>query len=197
MRDILVLYYSSNGATEALAREVCRGVDSVEGMSARLRTVPSVSPVNEATKAVIPPSGPTYVNIKDLAECSGIILGSPTRFGNMSASLKYFIDSTSTDWIKGTLSGKPAGVFTSTSSLHGGSESTLLTMALPLLHHGMFYVGVPYSEKALSSTRTGGSPYGASHVTWSKNPDSLSDDEKTIAFALGKRVSEVALKLEA
>ncbi len=196
MKDILILYYSSNGATEALAREVCRGVDSVKSMSARLRTVPSVSPDNKITKEEIPASGPTYVNFKDLVECSGLILGSPTRFGNMSASLKYFIDSTSTDWVKGTLSGKPAGVFTSTSSLHGGSESTLLTMALPLLHHGMFYVGVPYSEKALSSTKTGGSPYGASHVTWNKNPDSLSNDEKSIAFALGKRVSEVASKLE-
>ena len=196
MKDILILYYSSNGATEALAREVCRGVDSVKNMSARLRTVPSVSPDNKITTEEIPASGPTYVNIKDLVECSGLILGSPTRFGNMSASLKYFIDSTSTDWVKGTLSGKPAGVFTSTSSLHGGSESTLLTMALPLLHHGMLYVGVPYSEKALSSTKTGGSPYGASHVTWNKNPDSLSNDEKSIAFALGKRVSEVASKLE-
>tara|TARA_B100001059_G_scaffold224745_1_gene251183 strand:+ start:89 stop:682 length:594 start_codon:yes stop_codon:yes gene_type:complete len=196
MRDILVLYYSSNGATKTLAREVCRGVDSVKGMSARLRTVPPVSPENIATKSLVPESGPTYALTEDLAECAGMILGSPTRFGNMSSSLKYFIDSTSTDWIKGSLTGKPAGVFTSTSSLHGGSESTLLTMAIPLLHHGMLYVGVPYSEKALSTTRTGGSPYGASHVTWNKNPDSLSNEEKSIAFALGKRVSEIAKKLE-
>ena len=195
MSDILVLYYSSNGSTEALAREVCRGVDSVKGMSARLRTVPSVSPISEASEGPIPESGPPYASSTDLAQCAGIVMGSPTRFGNMSTALKYFIDSTATDWMKGTLIGKPAGVFTSTSSLHGGSESTLLTMAIPLLHHGMLYVGIPYSESALSSTTTGGSLYGATHVTWNRHPDSLSDDEKSIAAALGKRVAEVASKL--
>ena len=195
MSDILVLYYSSSGATESLAREVCRGVDSVTGMAARLRTVPPVSAVSEATQDAIPDSGPPYVNKDDLAECDGMVMGSPTRFGNMSSALKYFIDSTGSEWMKGTLTGKPAGVFTSTSTLHGGSETTLLTMAIPLLHHGMLYVGLPYSEKVLTTTTTGGSPYGASHVTWSRNPDTLSDDEKYLAFALGKRVAKITAKL--
>lgn len=197
MSDILVLYYSRYGATESMAREVCRGVDSVKGMSARLRTVPPVSAVSEAVEGAIPESGPPYVSAADLADCSGIVMGSPTRFGNMSAALKYFIDSTGTDWMKGTLIGKPAGVFTSTSSLHGGSETTLLTMAIPLLHHGMLYVGLPYSEEKLSSTTTGGSLYGATHVTWGRNPDVLSDDEKSLAAALGKRVATIAAKLAA
>ncbi len=196
MSDVLVLYYSRYGATELLAREVCRGVDSVKGMSARLRTVPAVSAVSEASEDSVPDSGPPYVSANDLAECSGVVMGSPTRFGNMSSALKYFIDSTGGDWMKGTLIGKPAGVFTSTSSLHGGSETTLLTMAIPLLHHGMIYVGLPYSETALSTTTTGGSLYGATHVTWSRNPDKLSADEKTLAGALGKRVAEIASKLE-
>jgi NAD(P)H dehydrogenase (quinone) len=196
MSDVLVLYYSRYGATESLAREVCRGVDSVKGMAARLRTVPAVSAVCEASEDSIPDAGPPYVSASDLSECSGIVMGSPTRFGNMSSALKYFIDSTGGEWMKGTLIGKPAGVFTSTSSLHGGSETTLLTMAIPLLHHGMIYVGIPYSEQALSTTTTGGSLYGATHVTWSRNPDELSDDEKTLAVALGKRVAEIASKLE-
>jgi NAD(P)H dehydrogenase (quinone) len=196
MSDILVLYYSRYGSTESLAREVCRGVDSVKGMSARLRTVPAVSANTEASEDSIPESGPPYVSADDLTECSGVVMGSPTRFGNMSSALKYFIDSTGGDWMKGSLIGKPAGVFTSTSSLHGGSETTLLTMAIPLLHHGMIYVGLPYSESALSTTTTGGSLYGATHVTWSQSPDSLSDDEKTLACALGKRVAEIAQKLE-
>ncbi len=197
MSDVLVLYYSRYGATESLAREVCRGVDSVKGMSARLRTVPAVSTVAETTADAIPYSGPPYVTADDLAECSGIVMGSPTRFGNMSSALKYFIDSTGGAWMKGTLVGKPAGVFTSTSSLHGGSETTLLTMAIPLLHHGMIYVGLPYSETTLSTTTSGGSVYGATHVTWSRSPDTLSDDEKTLAVALGKRVAAIAQKLEA
>ena len=197
MSDVLVLYYSRYGATEALAREVCRGVDSVKGMAARLRTVPPVSAVSEATENEIPDNGPPYVSSSDLAECAGIVMGSPTRFGNMSSALKYFIDSTGADWMKGTLIGKPAGVFTSTSSLHGGSETTLLTMAIPLLHHGMLYVGLPYSEEELSTTTSGGSLYGATHVTWGKNPDLLSDEEKVIAAKLGKRVAEIAAKLEA
>ena len=196
MSDVLVLYYSRYGATELLAREVCRGVDSVKGMSSRLRTVPAVSAVSEASEDSVPDSGPPYVSASDLAECSGVVMGSPTRFGNMGSALKYFIDSTGGDWMKGTLIGKPAGVFTSTSSLHGGSETTLLTMAIPLLHHGMIYVGLPYSEAALSTTTTGGSLYGATHVTWSRNPDKLSADEKTLAGALGKRVAEIASKLE-
>jgi NAD(P)H dehydrogenase (quinone) len=197
MSDVLVLYYSRYGATDALAREVCRGVDSVKGMAARLRTVPPISAVSEATENEIPDDGPPYVNSSDLAECAGIVMGSPTRFGNMSSALKYFIDSTGADWMKGTLIGKPAGVFTSTSSLHGGSETTLLTMAIPLLHHGMLYVGLPYSEEELSTTTTGGSLYGATHVTWGKNPDLLSDEEKVLAAKLGKRVAEIAAKLEA
>lgn len=195
MSDILVLYHSRNGTTEALAREVCRGVDSVRDMAARLRTVPDVSPLTEASENPVPVSGPPYVTVADLAECAGLVLGSPTRFGNMTAALKHFIDSTGADWMKGTLSGKPAGVFTSTSTLHGGSESTLLTMAIPLLHHGMLYVGIPFLEDELSSTTTGGSVYGATHVTWSRNPDALSDDEKRLAFALGKRVAGIARKL--
>jgi NAD(P)H dehydrogenase (quinone) len=166
-------------------------------MAARLRTVPPVSAVSEATENEIPDDGPPYVSSSDLAECTGIVMGSPTRFGNMSSALKYFIDSTGADWMKGTLIGKPAGVFTSTSSLHGGSETTLLTMAIPLLHHGMLYVGLPYSEEELSTTTSGGSLYGATHVTWGKNPDLLSDEEKVIAAKLGKRVAEIAAKLEA
>jgi len=195
MNEILVLYYSRYGATEALAREVCRGVDSVKGAAARLRTVPPVSSVAEASEDTVPESGPPYVSNADLAECAGIVMGSPTRFGNMSSALKYFIDSTGSDWMKGTLTGKPAGVFTSTSSLHGGSETTLLTMAIPLLHHGMLYVGLPYSVEDLSTTTSGGSVYGATHVTWNRNPDELSAEEKRLAFALGKRVAEIGTKL--
>jgi NAD(P)H dehydrogenase (quinone) len=195
MNEVLVLYFSRYGATEALAREVSRGIDSVKGSAARLRTVPSVSSVAEASEDAVPESGPPYVSSTDLAECAGIVMGSPTRFGNMSSAMKYFIDSTGGDWMKGTLSGKPAGVFTSTSSLHGGSETTLLTMAIPLLHHGMIYVGLPYSESDLSTTTSGGSVYGATHVSWGRNPDELSDEEKRLAFALGKRVAEVSKKL--
>jgi NAD(P)H dehydrogenase (quinone) len=195
MNEILVLYYSRYGATEALAREVCRGVDSVKASAARLRTVPPVSTVTEASEDTIPETGPPYVNSTDLDECNGIVMGSPTRFGNMSSALKYFIDSTGGDWMKGTLIGKPAGVFTSTSSLHGGSETTLLTMAIPLLHHGMLYVGLPYSVEELSTTTSGGSLYGATHVTWNRNPAELSDEEKRLAFALGKRVAEIGAKL--
>jgi NAD(P)H dehydrogenase (quinone) len=195
MSDILVLYDSSNGMTEALAREVCHGVDSVSGMASRLRTVPAVSSTVEARNASVPESGPPYVELSDLDECAGLVLGSPTHFGNMTASLKYFFDSTITQWLSGTLSGKPAGVFTSTSSLHGGQETTLLTMAMPLMHHGMIYVGLPYAEKTLSTTTTGGTPYGASHVSWSRESDSLSDDEKTLARALGRRVADIAQRL--
>lgn len=195
MSDILVLFDSRNGMTEALAREICHGVDSVPGMASRLRTVPAVSSTVETRDAAVPASGPPYVELSDLAECAGLVLGSPTHFGNMTAPLKYFFDNTVTEWLSGTLDGKPAGVFTSTSSLHGGQETTLLTMAIPLLHHGMIYVGLPYAEQALSTTTTGGSPYGASHVSWSRESDSLSDDEKTLARALGKRVADIAKRL--
>ena len=197
MADVLVLYYSRYGATAALAREVARGVDSISGMSARLRTVPAVSAVSEATEKPIPEEGPPYATLADLDECSGLVLGSPTRFGNMSAALKYFLDGTGADWLKGTLSGKPAGVFTSSSSLHGGQESTLLTMAVPLLHHGMFLVGLPYTLPDVSSTTSGGSPYGATHVTWSREADRLDQVEIKLARALGARVAGLAGKLDA
>lgn len=193
--EVLVLYYSRDGATEALAREVCRGVDSVDGMAARLRTVPAVSTVTESVEDAVPDSGPPYATASDLAECQGLVLGSPTRFGNMAGALKYFLDGTASEWLSGTLTGKPAGVFTSSSSLHGGQETTLLTMAVPLLHHGMVIVGVPYGEGALSTTTTGGTPYGASHVTWNRTADRLSDDEATVARALGRRVAGVAARL--
>ena len=195
MSDILVLFDSGYGMTEALAREVCHGVDSVPGMASRLRTVPAVSSTVETPGEAVPESGPPYVERSDLAECAGLVLGSPTHFGNMTASLKYFFDKTVAEWLSGTLIGKPAGVFTSTSSLHGGQETTLLSMAMPLLHHGMIFVGVPYSEKALSATTTGGTPYGASHVSWSRESDRLSDDEKTLARVLGRRVAEIAKRL--
>jgi NAD(P)H dehydrogenase (quinone) len=193
--EILVVYYSRKGATAALAREICHGIDSVRGTSARLRTVPPVSTVCEAVEPPVPDKGPPYATHEDLAECAGLIIGSPTRFGNMAAPLKYFLDGTSGEWLSGVLAGKPAGVFTSTSTLHGGQETTLLTMAIPLLHHGMLLVGVPYTEPALSSTTTGGSPYGASHVTWNRKDDSLSEDDKALARVLGARVASTAAKL--
>ncbi len=196
MADILVLYYSRNGATEALAREVCKGVDAVEGMSARLRTVPTVSAVTEAVEDAVPDSGPPYATNSDLDECAGLIMGSPSNFGNMAASLKHFLDGTVGDWFRGVAVGKPAGVFASTASLHGGQETTLLSMAIPLLHHGMIVVGLPYTEEALSTTTSGGTPYGPTHVTWNRKPDSLSDEEKQLAQALGKRVADLARRLE-
>jgi NAD(P)H dehydrogenase (quinone) len=195
MSEILVLYYSLNGATESLAREICRGVDGVTDMASRLRTVPPVSAVTQASADDVPDSGPPYATAQDLTECAGLVMGSPTRFGNMDASLKYFIDSTVGEWMSAAAVGKPFGLFTSTSSLHGGQESTLLSMALPLLHHGMLYVGIPWTEPEMSTTTTGGTPYGASHVSWGRNPDVLSDDEKSLARALGTRVAEIARKL--
>jgi NAD(P)H dehydrogenase (quinone) len=195
MSEILVLYYSLNGATESLAREICRGVDGVTDMASRLRTVPRVSAVTQASADDVPDSGPPYATAQDLTECAGLVMGSPTRFGNMDASLKYFIDSTVGEWMSAAAVGKPFGLFTSTSSLHGGQESTLLSMALPLLHHGMLYVGIPWTEPEMSTTTTGGTPYGASHVSWGRNPDVLSDDEKSLARALGTRVAEIARKL--
>lgn len=197
MTEILVLYYSRHGATEALAREVCRGIDSVHGVAARLRTVAPVSAVCEAVEDTVPESGPPYATREDLRDCAGLVLGSPTRFGNMAAPLKYFLDGTGAEWLAGTLSGKPAGLFTSTSTLHGGQETTLVSMALPLLHHGMLIVGIPYTEPLLSTTTTGGSPYGASHVTWNRDADELSADERTLAQALGARVADLAGRLTA
>ena len=193
--EILVLYYSREGATEALAREIARGVDSVKGAEARLRTVPAVSAVSEATEESVPSEGPPYVAISDLKECAGLVMGSPTRFGNMAAPLKYFLDSTGSEWLGGTLAGKPAGLFTSPSSLHGGKDTTPLSMMLPLLHHGMLIVGLPYTESDLSTTTTGGGPYGASHVTWNRDVDALSDEERRLAQVLGARVASVAMKL--
>ena len=195
MADILVLYYSRNGATEALAREICKGVDSIDGMSARLRTVPAVSAVTEAVEDAVPDSGPPYATNADLEECAGLILGSPSNFGNMAAPLKHYLDGTVGDWLRGVAVGKPAGVFASTGSLHGGQETTLLSMAIPLLHHGMIVVGLPYTEGALSTTTSGGTPYGPTHVTWNRSADSLSDEEKQLARALGKRVADIAKRL--
>jgi len=193
--EILVLYYSRFGSTRALARHVATGIDSIAGAAARLRTVPAVTSEAEHAASEVPDSGPPYVVKQDLRDCAGLLLGSPTRFGNMAAPLKYFLDSSGDEWMRGTLSGKPAGVFTSTSSLHGGQESTLISMALPLLHHGMLWVGIPYSEPQLAATTTGGSPYGATHVTWNDNDRELSDDEVALAVAHGARVARIARKL--
>jgi len=192
---ILVLYYSRNGSTFEMAKQIARGVEQVSGIEARLRTVPAVSPVTEASEAAIPDSGAIYCSADDLKNCAGLLLGSPTRFGNMAAPLKYFLDGTSSQWLNGDLINKPAAVFTSTSTLHGGQESTLLSMMLPLLHQGMVITGIPYSEASLSSTRTGGTPYGASHLASGDKPNKLSDDEITLCQALGKRVATLALKL--
>jgi NAD(P)H dehydrogenase (quinone) len=191
----LVLYYSRQGATAALARQVARGVER-GGAEAVLRTVPSVSPDHEAVAPSIPDAGAPYVEIDDLKRCSGMILGSPTRFGNMAAPLKHFLDTTSALWLDGTMVDKPAAAFTSTSTMHGGQESTLLSMALPLLHHGMLWVGIPYTEPALNTTRSGGTPYGASHVAHA-GVAGLTEDEKTLARALGQRVGALAVKLAA
>lgn len=195
--EILVLYYSRYGATAALARHIARGIDEVQGVCSRLRTVPAVSSVCEATADAIPAEGPPYVSLLDLHECHGIALGSPTRFGNMAAPLKYFLDSTSTLWLSGVLSGKPAAVFTSTGSLHGGQETTLLSMMLPLLHHGMVLVGIPYTQTALHRTSTGGTPYGASHYARDKDDPQLSADERELCHALGKRLARTAVALSA
>ncbi|HEY9034484.1 MAG TPA: NAD(P)H:quinone oxidoreductase [Pseudomonadales bacterium] len=191
---ILILYYSRHGAVAAMAAELARGVQSVTGIEARLRTVPPVSSDTEAVLDAIPADGPLYCSEDDLRHCSGLLLGSPTRFGNMAAPLKYFLDQSSGIWLSGELIGKPAAVFTSTSSLHGGQESTLLSMMLPLLHHGMLLLGIPYSETALHRTSSGGTPYGASHWAGSHNAP-LTDDEKTLCRALGRRVATTALQL--
>src|SRR5271163_109053 len=189
MNEILVLYYSRQGSTAALARQVCRGVEAVSGMQARLRTVAPVAASTERLDPPVPEDGPPYATHDDLLQCSGLVLGSPTRFGNMAAPVKFFLDGTSALWVSGALAGKPAGVFTSTQTLHGGQESTLLSMMLPLLHHGMYLVGLPYTERGLTETRSGGSPYGASHVATLSGNGELSDVERDLARALGARVA--------
>ncbi|BAL25769.1 NAD(P)H:quinone oxidoreductase [Azoarcus sp. KH32C] len=195
MKEILVLYYSHRGSVRALAEHVARGIHQVPGAAARVRTVPRVSTVCEAVEGDIPASGPPYVEARDLEECVGIALGSPTRFGNMAAPMKYFLDGLAGQWVNGTLAGKPAAVFTSTASQHGGQEATLLTMMVPLLHHGMLLVGLPYTEPALNRTRGGGTPYGASHVAGPDGAAGLAGDEIELAVALGRRLARVALKL--
>ena len=195
MADVLVLYYSATGSVRALAHSVARGIESVAGMHARVRTVPKVSPVTETAAPAVPPEGSPYVEARDLAECAGLALGSPTRFGNMAAPLKYFLDGLGAEWVRGTLVGKPAAVFTSTASMHGGQETTLVSMMMPLLHHGMIIVGIPYTESELNTTRSGGTPYGATHVSGTANDRPVSDEESRLAFALGKRLAETARKL--
>lgn len=195
MNDILILYYSRGGSVARLARQVARGVEEVDGMRARLRSVPPVAPITQQAAPPEPEEGAPYVTTDDLAECAGLILGSPTRFGNMAAPLKHFLDGTGSQWASGTLIGKPAAAFTSTATMHGGQESTLLTMLLPLLHHGMVIVGIPFSEADLSTTRSGGSPYGASHVAGANDDPEPFDEEKRLARALGKRVAQTAWKL--
>jgi NAD(P)H dehydrogenase (quinone) len=195
MNEILVLYYSRQGSTAALARQVCRGVEAVAGMQARLRTVAPVTTTTDQLDPSIPDEGPPYATHDDLLQCCGLILGSPTRFGNMAAPLKFFLDGTSALWISGALEGKPAAVFTSTQTLHGGQESTLLSMMIPLLHHGMFLVGLPFSEAGLAATRSGGTPYGASHVASLSGAGELSESERELARALGMRVAKLAARL--
>jgi len=197
LSEILVLYYSVHGATAALARQIVRGVESVAGAQATLRTVPAIaSTADMAPPRAVPEDGPPYATLADLQRCDGLLLGSPTRFGNMAAALKYFLDGSSALWLSGALSGKPAGVFTSSQTMHGGQESTLLSMMLPLLHHGMVLVGLPFTEPAMNSTRSGGSPYGASHVAGAAAaPATLSNDEQSLARALGARVAALALQL--
>ncbi len=197
MNEILVLYYSRQGSTALLARQVCRGVDSVAGMRARLRTVPPVTATTQRLDPAVPDQGPPYASHDDLVECCGLVLGSPTRFGNMAAPLKFFLDGTSALWLSGALVGKPAAVFTSTQTLHGGQETTLLSMMLPLLHHGMVLVGLPFTEAGLGTTRSGGTPYGASHVAAVSGAGELSAAERELAQALGVRVATLADRLRA
>jgi NAD(P)H dehydrogenase (quinone) len=195
MAEILILYYSRHGAVHRMANLVARGVESA-GANARLRTVPPVSTTTEASADTVPADGDPYADHEDLRECAGLALGCPTRFGNMAAPLKYFLDSTVELWASGVLSGKPAAVFTSTGSLHGGQETTLLSMMLPLFHHGMILMGVPYTQPALSRTRSGGTPYGASHHAGTHNELPITDDEGELCIALGRRLAQTALKLE-
>lgn len=196
MADILILYYSRYGAVAQMAQHIARGVEEVAGMQARVRTVPEVSTLCEASEEAIPAAGPPFATPDDLRECAGLALGSPTRFGNMAAALKYFLDGTSSLWLSGALTGKPAAVFTSTSSMHGGQETTLLSMMLPLLHHGMLILGVPYSEPDLFSTRSGGTPYGPSHFAGPDSKLAITEEEKNICRALGRRLAETARRLQ-
>ena len=193
--EILILCYSPGGTTAEMANIIARGVEEVDGMQARIRTVPNVSPTTEQTESEIPDDGPLYATIDDLAECDGLILGCPTHFGNMPAAMKHFIDSTSALWMGGKLAGKPAAVFSASSSMHGGQESTLLTMMLPLLHHGMLIVGLPYTETELFQTKTGGTPYGATRLTDDLEDTPISDEERKLCIAIGKRVASTAKKL--
>lgn len=191
---LLVLYYSRHGATKDMAMQIARGVEQISGIEAKIRTVPAVSSNTEASEPSIPEEGALYCTEEELKNCAGLVLGSPTRFGNMAAAMKYFIDSSSSTWLSGDLINKPAAVFTSTASLHGGQESTLLSMMLPLMHLGMVIVGVPYSENNINTTSSGGGPYGASH--WANTPDKkITDEEISICHALGKRVADLALKI--
>jgi NAD(P)H dehydrogenase (quinone) len=195
--DILVVYYSRNGHVAQLARLIARGVEEIDGVRARVRQVPPVAPVTQSAQPPVPGDGAPYVELDDLHDCAGLIVGSPTRFGNMAAPMKHFLDSTPAEWVSGALVGKPCAVFTSTSTMHGGQESTLLSMMLPLLHHGKLFVGIPFTEKALNTTRTGGTPYGASHVSGIAGDQPISDEERELARALGRRVAEVARRLAA
>ncbi len=195
MSDILVLYYSHRGSVREMAQWIARGIEETGGASARLRTVPRVRSSTEAAEAAVPLSGPPYCEVRDLEECIGVALGSPTRFGNMAAPMKHFWDGTSDLWLRGTLAGKPAALFTSTASLHGGQETTLVSMMLPLLHHGMLIVGLPYTERELFDTRSGGSPYGATHVSGLASDRAFDDAECRLCRALGRRLATVALKL--
>src|SRR5258705_7957057 len=195
MKEILVLYYSQYGAVKQMAQLIARGIELTSGISARVRTVPKISAVCEAVENAVPDSGAPYVELKDLEECAGLALGSPTRFGNMAAPLKYFLDSTSALWLKGVLAGKPAAVFTSTATLHGGQETTLLSLMLPLLHHGMLIVRLPYSNAELNTTRSGGTPYGPSHFAAIADDQPITDTERALCVAQGKRLAEIALQL--
>lgn len=195
MKEILVLYYSHRGSVRALAEQIALGIHQVPGVAARVRTVPKVSTVCEAVEDDIPASGPPYVEVRDLEECIGLAIGSPTRFGNMAAPMKYFLDGLAGPWVNGTLAGKPASVFTSTASQHGGQESTLLSMMMPLLHHGMLIMGLPYTEPALNRTRTGGTPYGVSHVAGADGNPGLSAEEIELAIAQGRRLAQCAVTL--
>ncbi len=197
MHKILVLYYSQKGSVEALAQAVARGIDSVPGAEAVLRTVPRVSTVCEASESDVPTQGAPYVTLQDLSDCAGLALGSPVRFGNMAAPMKYFWDSTIAAWLSGELIGKPAAVFTASGSMHGGNETTLLSMMLPLFHHGMLLMGLPYNQPELSSTQSGGTPYGASHISGMNGDPTLTQDEVALARTLGKRLAETTLKLQA
>ncbi|MCK5810997.1 MAG: NAD(P)H:quinone oxidoreductase [Cocleimonas sp.] len=195
MKNVLVLYYSRHGATAEMARLIARGAESIKGVEAVIRTVPEISTTCESTQPSVPDDGAPYVSLDELKQANALALGSPTRFGNMAAPLKYFLEQTSGHWLSGSLVGKPAGVFTSASSLHGGQESTLLSMMIPLLHHGMIISGLPYTESDLLTTQTGGTPYGPSHVAGADNSNPLSKEEKILCKALGKRLAELATKL--